>query len=82
MDKESSEYLYDLYEGNVREVLSSRIKIGRMPLLNFIIKDPVVMPLPLVVDFGYQGVAVGTYLSSSFFEAQSVDDNENKNWIT
>ena len=80
MDKESSEYLYDLYEGNVREVLSSRIKIGRMPLLNFIIKDPVVMPLPLVVDFGYQGVAVGTYLSSSFFEAQSVDDNENKNW--
>lgn len=80
MQRNISDQMYDLYEGNVSSISVSP-RMYRFKLLHFQVKKPVLLPMPLVIDFGYSNTAVATYLGSRFYEAHGIDETANTYWI-
>ncbi len=56
-----SEFLYDCYQGNVKNV-PGRIEAVRIPLLNIEVKEVIDTDLPLVIDFGSSNTTMGICL--------------------
>lgn len=56
-----SEFLYDCYQGNVKNV-PGRIEAVRIPLLNIEVKEVTDTDLPLVIDFGSSNTTMGICL--------------------
>jgi hypothetical protein len=60
-NERDSEFLYDCYQGNVKNV-PGRIEAVRIPLLNIEVKEVTETDLPLVIDFGSSNTTMGICL--------------------
>lgn len=60
-NERDSEFLYDCYQGNVKNV-PGRIEAVRIPLLNIEVKEVTDTDLPLVIDFGSSNTTMGICL--------------------
>jgi hypothetical protein len=60
-NERDSEFLYDCYQGNVKNI-PGRIEAVRIPLLNIEVKEVTDTDLPLVIDFGSSNTTMGICL--------------------
>jgi hypothetical protein len=60
-NERDSEFLYDCYQGNVKNV-PGRIEAVRIPLLNIEVREVTDTDLPLVIDFGSSNTTMGICL--------------------
>ena len=67
MDRRESELLYRVYRGEQKH-LPEHIEVYRIPLLDFEVKMPVSLPVPLAMDFGTANTTAALYLDSQYFE--------------
>ena len=68
MDRRLSECLYKLYYGE-NTILPEHIEIYNIPLIDFVVKQPVALTLPLAIDFGSVNTAAGVYLDTVYFNS-------------
>ena len=67
-DRRLSECLYRLYNGE-NTILPEHIEIFSIPLIDFVVRQPVTLTLPLAIDFGSVNTAAGVYLDKAYFES-------------
>lgn len=67
MGRQTSEYLYHLYYGE-QTILPCHIEVYRISLIDFVVRKPVTLQLPMAIDFGSVNTTAGVYLDSSYFE--------------
>lgn len=67
MDKANSEMLHRIYSGDYNYVPEHLI-VYRVPLLDFMVRKPVPLTMPLAIDFGTANTTAGIYLDSLYFE--------------
>lgn len=60
-NERDSEFLYDCYQGNIKNV-PGRLEAVRIPLLNIEVKEVTETDLPLVIDFGSSNTTMGICL--------------------
>lgn len=75
MDKRNSEILYDIYSRNY-DYVPEHLEVYRIPLLDFVVREPVVLSMPIAVDFGTANTAVGVWLDDLYFEKAGLRDGE------
>ena len=61
--QEISDIAYEVYTGEQR-LLPPEIRIYTAPLLDFLVLDPIGVPMPLVVDFGTSNTTAGLYMDN------------------
>lgn len=66
-ERKESEWFYRIYEGK-RKPGIDYVSVYPVPLLDFEIKMPVSLSVPIAVDFGSTNTAVGVYLDYRYFE--------------
>lgn len=62
-----SEELYRVYMGNA-DVLPEHIEVWKIPLIDFQVKNPVQLSLPMAIDFGSVNTTAGVYLDTAYME--------------
>lgn len=67
VDKRTSDELYELYQGS-RSTLPEHLSIWKLPLIDFLVKEPVSLALPLAIDFGSVNTTAGVYLDTAYME--------------
>lgn len=67
MTRQNSERLYRVYQGNY-DYRPEHLEIYRIPLLDFEVRRPVTLSMPLAMDFGTTNTTAGVYLDSQYFE--------------
>jgi len=75
MERKESEMLYRLYQGKLAHV-PEHLNVCRIPLLDFEVKKPVVLSMPLAMDFGTANTTAGLYLDRGYFEKTGFYDGE------
>lgn len=75
MERRESELLYRIYSGKYDQTLE-RLKVYRVPLLDFEVRRPVPLPLPMAIDFGTSSTTAGVYLDSLYFERAGLYNGE------
>lgn len=75
MDKTNSEIIYRIYNGDYN-YMPEHLSVYCVPLLDFTIKDPVPLTMPLAIDFGTSNTTAGVYLDSLYFERMHVQAEE------
>ncbi len=75
VDRKCSEILYGIYYGKGGR-LPERMEIYRIPLVDFEVREPAALPMPLAVDFGTANTVAGTYLDRRYFEQAGIEDGE------
>lgn len=75
MGRRESEMLYHIYSGDY-ERLPEYLEIYRIPLLDFEVKQPVMLSMPMAMDFGAGNTVAGVYLDSQYFEEMGLHDGE------
>ncbi len=73
MDRKNSDILYGIYYGRYGH-MPEHMETCRIPLLDFEVRTPVRLPMPLAMDFGTTNTAVGTYLDRRYFEQAGLQD--------
>jgi len=61
MERKESEMLYRLYQGKLAHV-PEHLNVCCIPLLDFEVKKPVALSMPLAMDFGTANTTAGLYL--------------------
>ena len=67
MGHQTSESLYHLYYGE-HTILPEHIEVYSIPLIDFVVRKPVTLMLPMAIDFGSVNTTAGVYLDSAYFE--------------
>lgn len=67
VDKSASDELYRIYK-NEQSSVPEHLRIWRLPLIDFQVKEPVSLPLPMAIDFGSVNTAAGVYLDTAYME--------------
>lgn len=67
MNRRNSEMLYRIYYGS-QEVVPEHMEVYRIPLLDFEVRKPAPLSMPLAMDFGTTNTTAGVYLDSQYFE--------------
>ena len=67
MGCQTSESLYHLYYGEPT-ILPEHIEVYSIPLIDFVVRKPVTLMLPMAIDFGSVNTTGGVYLDSAYFE--------------
>lgn len=67
VDKRTSDELYRLY-GNRQDVVPEHLKVWKIPLIDFQVKEPVSLSLPMAIDFGSVNTTAGVYLDTAYME--------------
>ena len=67
VDKRTSDELYQIYHGNHASV-PEHMKIWQIPLIDFQVKEPIVLSLPMAIDFGSVNTTAGVYLDTAYME--------------
>jgi len=67
VDKSTSDELYRLYK-NKQSVVPEHLRIWRIPLIDFQVKEPVSLTLPMAIDFGSVNTTAGVYLDTAYME--------------
>lgn len=66
-ERKESERFYRIYEGKIKPGIEY-VSVYSVPLLDFEIKMPVSLSVPIAVDFGSTNTAAGVYLDHRYFE--------------
>ena len=64
--KRQTESLYHLYYGE-HTILPEHIEMYSIPLIDFVVRKPVTLMLPMAIDFGSVNTTAGVYLDSAYF---------------
>jgi len=75
MDRRASEILYRIYTGQ-QETLPEYLELYRIPLLDFEVRQPVTLSMPMAMDFGTSNTTAGVYLDNQYFEKMGLHDGE------
>lgn len=75
MNRKSSEILYRIYNGNYGYV-PEHLEVYCVPLLDFEVRRPVALTMPLAMDFGTTNTTAGVYLDHQYFEKAGFYDGE------
>lgn len=67
VDKRTSDELYRLYQGS-RTVTPEHMKVWQIPLMDFQVREPVSLPLPMAIDFGSVNTTAGVWLDTAYME--------------
>lgn len=67
VSRKVSEELYRVYLGKA-DVLPEHLEVWRIPLIDFQVKDPIPLSLPMAIDFGSVNTAAGVYLDTAYLE--------------
>ncbi len=67
VDKRTSDELYRLYRSE-QNVVPEHLRIWKIPLMDFLVKEPVSLPLPMAIDFGSVNTTAGVYLDTAYME--------------
>lgn len=66
-DKANSEILFRIYNGEY-SYIPDHLNAYHVPLLDFEVKEPIKLNMPLAIDFGTSNTTAGVYLDSLYFE--------------
>lgn len=75
MGRRESELLFQFFGGQ-RERLPESMEVYRIPLLDFEVKKPVLLTMPMAMDFGTSSTTAGVYLDSQYFAHMGLRDGE------
>lgn len=75
MGKRESEMLYRIYNGNY-EYVPEYMEVYRIPILDFEVRKPIPLSMPMAIDFGSSNTAAGVYLDNLYFEKAGLHDGE------
>lgn len=75
MGRRESEILYRVYTGQ-QEALPEYLELYRIPLLDFEVRQPVTLSMPMAMDFGSSNTTAGVYLDNQYFEKIGLHDGE------
>ncbi|MCM1560821.1 MAG: molecular chaperone [Butyrivibrio sp.] len=67
VDKRTSDELYRLYRSE-QNVVPEHLRVWKIPLMDFQVKEPVSLPLPMAIDFGSVNTTAGVYLDTAYME--------------
>ena len=67
VDKRTSDELYRLYRDR-QDVVPEHLKVWKIPLIDFQVKEPVSLSLPMAIDFGSVNTTAGVYLDTAYME--------------
>lgn len=67
VDRRTSDELYRLYRGE-QDTVPEHLRIWKIPLIDFQVKEPVSLPLPMAIDFGSVNTTAGVYLDTAYME--------------
>lgn len=67
VSRKMSEELYRVYMGKT-DVLPEHVEVWKIPLIDFQVKKPVLLSLPLAIDFGSVNTTAGIYLDTAYTE--------------
>ncbi|MGN0304668.1 MAG: molecular chaperone [Lachnospiraceae bacterium] len=72
MERLQSDTLYRLYEGEA-DILPAHLHIYEIPIMDFQVRNPRQIDMPLAIDFGTSNTTAGIYLDSSYIESLEGD---------
>lgn len=72
MDRRNSEMLYRIYYGNA-DYIPEHLEVYRIPLLDFEVRKPVPLSMPMAMDFGSSNTTAGIYLENGYKHAVFYD---------
>lgn len=78
MERRDSELFYRIYEGK-EECSLEALTVYPVPLLDFEIKMPVVLSVPIAIDFGTANTTAGVFLDYRYFEQTGRPYEEQEN---
>lgn len=67
MKRRESEMMYRIYNGKY-EYLPEYLDLYRIPLLDFEVRKPISLSMPIAMDFGTSNTTAGVYLDEQYFE--------------
>lgn len=67
VDRRTSDELYRLYREE-QDTVPEHLRIWKIPLMDFQVKEPVSLPLPMAIDFGSVNTTAGVYLDTAYME--------------
>lgn len=67
VDKSTSDEMYRLYKEE-QSVVPEHLRIWRIPLIDFQVREPISLPLPMAIDFGSVNTTAGVYLDTAYME--------------
>lgn len=73
--RRESELLHRIYTGNY-EYMPEYMEVCRLPLLDFEVRKPIPLSIPVAMDFGTTNTTAGVYLDNSYFEKAGLRDRE------
>ncbi|XBX05413.1 molecular chaperone [Enterocloster clostridioformis] len=75
MGRRESELLYRVYSGRYDQI-PEYLEVYRVPLLDFEVRKPLPLDMPLAMDFGTSSTTAGVYLDNLYFERVGLRDGE------
>ena len=75
MERRESEMVYRIYSGKDGYV-PQHMAFYRIPLLDFEIKQPISLSMPMAIDFGTSNTTAGVFLDGQYFEKRGLSDGE------
>lgn len=75
MGQRESELLYRIYSGTGTRVPET-MEVCRIPLLDFEVRKPVPLSMPVAMDFGTSNTTAAVYLDNRYFEEAGLHDGE------
>lgn len=75
MGRRESELLYRIYNGDYT-CLPEYMEVCRLPLLDFEVRKPIPLSIPVAMDFGTTNTTAGVYLDNLYFEKAGLRNGE------
>lgn len=75
LDKPNSEMIHRIYTGEYN-YMPEHLTVYRVPLLDFMVKEPARLTMPLAIDFGTSNTTAGVYLDSLYFERTNMQPGQ------
>ncbi len=75
MGRRASEQLYRIYSGRY-DLSLEYLEVYRIPLLDFEVKTPFLLSMPVAMDFGTSNTTAGVYLDNRYFERMGLHNGE------
>lgn len=75
LSQRDSKLLYEIYHGQ-RSSLPEYMEAYQIPLMDFEVRKPVSLFMPIAIDFGTANTTVGVYLDNLYFEHVGFHDGE------
>lgn len=75
MERRESDMLYQIYNGKYN-YMPQYMEVFRIPLLDFEVRKPILLSMPMAMDFGTSNTTAGVYLDNQYFEKLDLHDGE------